>query len=178
MKRLIIIIVAAMIIAGGCSKGRDSGKGGFIPVKVGNQANDFLYNDVDEKPFMLSKERGKVVLVYFWTMKCKECADSMESLDALNRKYKDRGLVIVAIVAETSQTAPMYELNKFIQKGAYGFRVIRDEDGIISEAFEVLNAPQAFIINKKGVINSIVQGKTDWMSADNARLIESLLGES
>jgi len=179
MRKTIFILLAAVILASGCAKDKNTDvKAGFIPVKIGNPANDFLYNDVDQKPFMLSQQKGKVVIIYFWTLRCKECTEAMASLDSLNRKFGDKGLVVFAVDAETSQTAPMYEINKFIQKSSFSFRVMRDDDGIAAEAFEVLNAPEAFIINKKGVISSIVDGKTDWMSADNVKTIQSLLAEN
>ena len=179
MKKIISILITAVLLASGCTKGKNTDvKTGFIPVKVGNQANDFLYNDINEKPFMLSQQRGKVVILYFWTLKCRECTEEMDSLDALNRKYKDKGLVVFAVAAETNQTAPMYEINTLLQKKSISFRVMRDDDGFASEAFEVLKAPEAFIINKKGVIVSIVDGKTDWMSAENIKTIQSLLAEN
>ncbi len=179
MKKIIFILLATVFLASGCTKGKNTDvKTGFIPVKVGNPANDFLYNDVDQKPFMLSQQRGKVVIIYFWTLKCKECTDEMTSLDELNRKFRDKGLVVFAVAAETSQTAPMYELNNFLQKNSLSFRVMRDDDGFASEAFEVMKAPEAFIINKKGVIVSIVDGKTDWMSAENVKTVQSLLAEN
>lgn len=179
MKKIIFILLTTVFLASGCTKGKNTDvKTGFIPVKVGNPANDFLYNDIDQKPFMLSQQRGKVVIIYFWTIKCKECAEDMTSLDALNRKFSNNGLVVFAVAAETSQTAPMYELNKFLQKNAFSFRVMRDDDGFASEAFEVLYAPEAFIINKKGVIAAIVKGKTDWLSAENVKTIQTLLAEN
>lgn len=178
MRKIIFILLVASFLVSGCTKGKNTDvKTGFIPVKVGNPANDFLYNDVDQKPFMLSQQRGKIVIIYFLTLKCKECTEAMTSLDALNRKFGNKGLVVFAVDAETSQSAPMYELNKFIQKNSFSFRVMRDDDGFASEAFEVMKAPEAFIINKKGVIVSIVDGKTDWMSAENVKTVQSLLAE-
>ncbi len=179
MKKTILILLAAVFLASGCTKGRNAGdaKVGFIPVKVGNPATDFLYNDINDKPFMLSKQKGKVVILYFWTMRCKECTDPMVSLDELNRKFRDKGLVVFAVDAETFQTASIYELNKFVQDNSISFRIMRDDGGFASEAFQVMRAPEAFIINKKGIIVSIVDGKTDWMSKEMVKTIGSLLAE-
>ena len=43
---------------------------------------------------------GKVVLVNFWATWCPPCRKEMPDLDALYRRFKDQGFVILAISDE------------------------------------------------------------------------------
>lgn len=178
MRRLIIIAFAIFAFSlSGCSKDNNSKtEANYNPnPRVGAQATDFQFRDIDEKPFRLSGKKGSVVILYFWRMKCEECKESMTSLAGLSRKYKDKGLFVVTVGADTMHSAPINDVREFLGKFGDAFLNIRDDEGFVSEAYDVLRAPEAFIIDKKGVLVSVQNGKTDFLNPDNIKLIESLL---
>src|SRR3989304_1636066 len=55
-------------------------------IGVGSPAPDFTLRDMNEKNITLSGYKGKVVFITFWNMKCKNCTESMQSLEALSRR--------------------------------------------------------------------------------------------
>src|SRR6185437_9504668 len=54
-------------------------------------------NTPDGRPLTLSKLRGKVVLVDFWTYSCVNCIRTLPYLKAWDARYRDAGLVIVGV---------------------------------------------------------------------------------
>jgi peroxiredoxin len=53
---------------------------------------------IGAKPMTLASLRGKVVVVRWWTgPDCRYCAGSVPVLDALWRRYRDRGLVVIGL---------------------------------------------------------------------------------
>ncbi|MBI5587606.1 MAG: TlpA family protein disulfide reductase [Deltaproteobacteria bacterium] len=174
MRRLALLFMA-LFIFWGCTNDNSDRKANYNPdPKVGAKATDFLFRDIDEKPFRLSEHKGHVVLLYFWRMKCRECTDAMDPLELLYRKYKDRGLVVVTVGADTMHSAPIEDVRDFLSRHGISSVTLRDDQGFVSEAYNVLKAPMAFIIDKDGTIVSIKEGKTDWMSHENTSLMESL----
>lgn len=174
MRRLVLILLALFTFYG-CSNDSTGPTPNYNPdPKVGAEATDFLFRDMDERPFRLSEHKGRVVLLYFWRMKCEECKDAMDSLEALNRKFKDRGLLVVTVGADTMHSAPIEDVRYFLAKHGITAVTLRDDQGFVSEAYNVLKAPRAFVIDRSGKIAAIIDGPADWMSEENVALIERL----
>jgi thiol-disulfide isomerase/thioredoxin len=65
---------------------------------------DFTLTDLDHKPWVFRQLAGKVVLVNFWATWCPPCRKETLDLDALNKEFRDKGLVILAISDEDRAT--------------------------------------------------------------------------
>jgi thiol-disulfide isomerase/thioredoxin len=63
-------------------------------------APDFQFLDADDRPHRLSEFAGKVVLLNFWDTACGPCVREMPSLSELQRKFADRGMVLVYLSSE------------------------------------------------------------------------------
>ena len=48
---------------------------------------------------------GKVVLVNFWATWCAPCIEEMPALEAVWKRHKDRGFVIVGVLADQASDA-------------------------------------------------------------------------
>lgn len=181
MKKASVIIIALFLVLSGC-KGEGTGKGaapGSPPSapkdETGLPAVDFLYNDMDGRPFRLSEKKGSPVILFFWRMKCPECLRSLKSLNAIHKRYRDRNLVVVAVGADTMHSAPISTVIELYKKEGYGFTAIRDSDGFVSEAYGVIRVPKAYVIGKDGTVAAVRDGETDWTDKENTALIERLL---
>lgn len=175
MKKIFAILLAVFII--GCSKtGNDANERFTEGPKAGGQAVDFLYRDMDNVPFRLSEKKGSVVILYFWRMKCEPCRAELAALQKLYDRYKDRGLVIVSVGADTMHSSPIHEVKELLQKNQVTYVTMRDSEGFVAEAYGVLKAPTAVIIDKSGTIAEIRNTGSDWMGAQTGKLIERLIG--
>lgn len=177
MKKLFLFLAAALILAG-CSNGKEAGqtKSSYVTeLAAGAPAVDFLYKDMDNKPFRLSEKKGNVVVLYFWRMKCEECKAELRAFDAFHKKYADKGLIVVAVGADSMHSGSLYDVNKFFEKEGFGFIKIRDEDGFVSEAYRIMRAPEVYIIGRDGNIAHIQKGAADWSGPEMSAMMEKLL---
>src|SRR3989344_2148285 len=53
------------------------------------------FNTAGNTSLRISDLRGKVVIVDFWTYSCINCIRTMPYITAWDKKYRDRGLVII-----------------------------------------------------------------------------------
>lgn len=176
MRKLLMALITAATLTGCGPAGDDGTKSRYsVDIKEGGASIDFLYRDMDGKPFRLSAEKGKVVLLYFWRMKCEECKAELRALDALRKKYGRKGLVVVAVGADSMHSGSLYDVNRFLEKEGFGFVKLRDEDGFVAEAYRVMAAPETYIIGRDGSIAHIHKGPVDWAGPEKTAVIERIL---
>ncbi|MGH7828969.1 MAG: TlpA disulfide reductase family protein, partial [Candidatus Binatia bacterium] len=65
--------------------------------QLGSIAPDFTLEDRQKNPVSLSSLRGKAVLLNFWASWCGPCLQEMPSIEALYRRYKDKGFVVLGV---------------------------------------------------------------------------------
>lgn len=135
-------------------------------------APDFTLPDKDGKPWRLSDQRGKVVVMNFWTITCQPCVEEMPSLSHLAKMAEQRpDLEVVAITSDenwqtvASVIPPDSRLKVLFDPEK---RVIRDEFG--SKLF-----PETWVIDRRGVVRLRIDGKRDWASGLAVEAIESFL---
>ena len=182
VKRLITAFSLALVVLlavslTGCGDENSGTTHKRAEIRVGELAPDFAFPAMDGETLRLSEQRGKVVFLFFWRKKCKECTDSMDSLEALHRRYKDQGLVVATVDEDNVHTASIYTITNFIEEHDYTFKVLRDSEAFLARAFQVLQAPASVIIDKQGVIAITRAGEADWMAPEVTKEIESLLKE-
>lgn len=179
MKKIFLCAVILFALAA-CSDEGSKKKAVSMPhaLKAGDTAVDFLYKDMDGRPFRLSEQRGRVVILYFWRMKCAECKAEMDSLEALQRRFKDKGLVVVAVGADTMHSAPIGDVRDFLKAKGFTFINMRDSEGYVAEAYSIIFIPHTFVIDGNGAVADVKKVKTDWMSAESVGLIESLIARA
>ena len=61
---------------------------------------------LNSKPLTMAELKGKVVLIDFWTYSCINCVRTLPHITAWDKKYRDKGLVIIGI------SAPEFEFEK------------------------------------------------------------------
>jgi peroxiredoxin len=109
------------------------------------QNADFTLTDLQGKAWHLKDLKGKVVLVNFWATWCPPCRKEMPDLDALYSKFKDQGLIVLAISdEETAKVAP------FIAERKISYPVLLDPGRKINDAFIVEGIPKSFVYDRSG----------------------------
>ena len=89
--------------------------------------------------------KGKIVLVDFWASWCAPCAKSFPVMDDLQKKYKDR-LVILAVSVDTKQS----NLEKFLKNHAVTFAVVRDAEHKLVDVVGAEAMPTSFLLDTEG----------------------------
>ncbi|RLB76279.1 MAG: TlpA family protein disulfide reductase [Deltaproteobacteria bacterium] len=135
-------------------------------------AADFTLTNMQGEQVSLSQYRGKVVILNFWATWCPPCREEMPSMERLYQKYKDQGLVILAVSADENGKKAV---SQFLQKTPYSFPILLDSDNIAQNAYGVFRFPESFIIDRNGMVVQKIIGGRDWLSGSTYELINFLL---
>jgi peroxiredoxin len=109
------------------------------------QKADFTLTDLQGKTWTLSTLRGKVVLVNFWATWCPPCRKEMPDLESLYNRFKDQGLIILAISDEEAE-----KVQPFIAERKITYPVMLDPGRKVNELFQVDGIPKSFVYNREG----------------------------
>jgi len=101
---LMILLIAAAATLVAIQRGRPKPAGGAYvgqilpPLDAGGWINT-------QSPLTAEDLRGKIVLVDFWASDCLPCVHEIPNLIAFNKRYHDRGVMIVGLSDESGQRA-------------------------------------------------------------------------
>jgi len=135
-------------------------------------ARDFQVPTAGDGTLRLSDFRGKVVFLNFWATWCKPCEEEMPSIERLHRKFKDRGLVVLAISMD-ADGAPV--VRPFVAKHKLTFPVGLDPRLAVSGPYGVWALPVTLIIDRSGRRVLAANGPREWDSPAADALFESIL---
>lgn len=109
------------------------------------QNADFTLNDLQGKSWNLRGLRGKVVLVNFWATWCQPCRKEMPDLDALYKRFKDQGFVILGI---SDEEAP--KVKELLAEQKVSYPILLDPGRKINELFRIEGIPKNFVYDRNG----------------------------
>jgi len=110
----------------------------------------FRLADLNGKTWSLEQLKGKVVLLNFWATWCPPCRKEMPDMDRLQARFKDKGLVVLAVSDEEPAV-----VRKYISEHPYSFAVLLDPGRVVNDAYQVQGIPQTVIYNRDGRIAAI-----------------------
>jgi peroxiredoxin len=134
-------------------------------------AEEFSVKSPDGKTIRLADYRGKVVFLNFWATWCAPCRDEMPAMQRLYQKYRDRGLVVLAVSldSETSGVAP------FVKQLGVSFPIAQDLTWTVAERYRVNRLPSSFLVDRQGTLVALAIGPRDWDTTPAHAVMESLL---
>jgi peroxiredoxin len=109
------------------------------------QKVDFTLTDLHGRQWTLRNLQGKVVLVNFWATWCPPCRKEMPDLEALYRRFKGQGFVILAISDEGAST-----VKPFIAERKVTYPVLLDPGDKVHEGFQVDGIPKSYVYDRSG----------------------------
>ena len=166
-----MVILLTLLLLSGC----DNSTSEQSLKTVGSEskmAPNFTLMNMQGEPVTLSQYRGKVVILNLWATWCPPCREEMPSMERLYLKYKDQGLVILAVSADENGKKAV---SQFLQRTPYSFPILLDSDSVVQNAYGVFRFPETFIIDRNGIVVKKIIGGHDWMSGPTFELIDFLL---
>ncbi|MFV1982039.1 MAG: TlpA disulfide reductase family protein [Thiohalomonadales bacterium] len=119
----------------------------------------------------LKELQGKIVYLDFWASWCVPCRKSFPWMNEMHARYKDKGLVILAVNLDKDPEL----VAKFLRDYPAKFKIAYDPSGKSAEAYKVLGMPSSYIIDRQG---NIIETHIGFREKDKAGLekkISSLL---
>jgi peroxiredoxin len=136
------------------------------------RAPDFSLPDRHGKPWKLSDQRGKVVVMNFWTITCQPCLEEMPSLEQLAQLARKRDdLEVIAVTTDES-----WDAIASVMPPQSAIKVLFDPDKrIVRDKFGSKLFPETWIIDGRGVVRMRIDGKRDWAEPLALDAIDALM---
>ncbi len=148
-------------------------KAGVVELKEGQPAPGFTLLTLDGGRASLTDHRDKLVVLNFWATWCQPCIVEMPSLEALWRRYRDRGLIVVGISVDRG--APKALLEPYVRNLKLTFPILLDPDSKTSDRWRVTALPATFLVRPGGEVVGMAMGAREWNSDEMRALVERLL---
>ena len=114
-----------------------------------------LEDIISENQVNLSDYVGHPVLLFFWTTWCPHCATEVPILQAVYKKYRNDGFVVLAPdVGENAEKARSYRIARGLS-----FTMLNDSDGASATTYRVPGYPTHYFIAPSGRISSLWIGE-------------------
>lgn len=98
----------------------------------------------------------RVVAIRFWADWCPFCEGEMRQLEPLHRKYRERGLTILAVnVRQDRDTAA-----RFVGRLDISYDTLLDPAGDVARAYGVIGLPTTFFVDADGLLRTRILGES------------------
>ena len=128
-------------------------------VEVGQQAPDFVLQNVSDETIALSDYEGQPVILNFWATWCAPCRIEMPEFEATYQAYQSQGLEILALNREENPTTIGAFWSQMANQGTpLTFVPLLDESGDVANRYGVFNMPTTYFIDRTGQITAVHRG--------------------
>jgi len=127
-------------------------------------------NWINSKPLTLANLKGKIVVIDFWATWCGPCLASVPHSNELQKKYADKGVVIIAVCAPNGGEKMAVTVK---ERGIeYAVALDTGDKGNTFAVYKADSYPDYFIIDRKGNLHW-----GDVVNDDVEKAIQLLLAE-
>ena len=138
---------------------------------VGSKAEDFSMKLLDGSDFVLSEQKGKVVVLEFWATWCGPCIRSLPHMIVATNSFDPDKVVFVAVnEREASELVKDY-----IDQKQWRMTVGLD-NGDVAKLFNVEAIPSTVIVDQKGEIAFVNVGASDEIKPEMLKAIQEIAG--
>lgn len=112
----------------------------------------------DDKPFDLTKSKGKVIVLDFWASWCEPCKVELPALNKLAKQYS-KDLEVVGINLDDNAA----DAQKFLQAHKVDFMIVKKptDNKVFNPSDEISAMPSSFILDRAGVVRAVHKGFRD-----------------
>ncbi|MDX1980897.1 MAG: TlpA disulfide reductase family protein [Bryobacteraceae bacterium] len=140
-------------------------------VQAGDSAPNFRITADNGKVMTRSDFGGKLLVLNFWATWCPPCVQEMPSLDEMQQRFKDKGLVVLAVSVDRNEQS----YKEFLRRLPVSFVTARDPEANISSEYGTYKYPETYIIDSKGKVVAKYINFQNWTSAEILQQLERLL---
>jgi thiol-disulfide isomerase/thioredoxin len=132
---------------------------------------------INTKPFTLDQQRGKVVLIDFWTYSCINCLRTLPHLESWYARYHPQGLVIVGVhTPEFAFEHVASNVRAAVKRLGIAYPVVQDNRFKTWDNYANQYWPAEYLIDKTGHVRHTHFGEGEYDQTET--LIRRLLGVS
>jgi peroxiredoxin len=126
--------------------------------KIGDTAPDFTLQELGGRKVQLSSaNKGKVVLLAFWSLRCGACIQEVPFLEQLHKSYGGKGVTVLSVVTDGVDVAATKTIMKEVGISP-SYPVLVDPDFTVSDTYTNFIVPHTLVVDRKGIIQYIHTG--------------------
>ena len=126
--------------------------------KIGDTAPDFTLQEIGGRQVQLSKvNKGNVVLLAFWSLRCGACLQEIPFLEQLHKSYGGKGVAVVSVVTDGVDATATKTIMKEVGVSP-SYPVLVDPDFTASDTYTTFVVPHTLVIDRKGIIRYVHTG--------------------
>lgn len=167
MTVLVVIIAALALVAVLFFQDKEE-----IGNSPGMIAENFTLPMYKQEPSELHDYFGDVIILNVWASWCEPCKKEMPAFMELQDDYGDQGLTVLAMNMQTAERT-LEDAPKFIEEMNITLPIFFDEDGIVSDRYQIVGLPTTYIIDRKGKIKQKIPGEVNYEGLE--KIIKPLL---
>lgn len=137
---------------------------------IGVPAPDFSVGTLDGRRVTLSEFRGRRVILNFWSTTCPPCVAEIPDLEKLHRAASNE-VVVIGLTLDKPDA-----LRRFIKRNEMTYSVATNI-ALPRPFADVRLMPTTFFIDRKGVIQDIVEGQLTFEQFQNAAVAPDYQGQ-
>ena len=116
--------------------------------EAGVIAPDFTLTTIEGEEFILSRERGKYLLLDFWASWCMPCRASFPTIAAIHEQYEGERFSVIGISLDKNQEA----WKKALEEEGCGWKQRCDSEGDVANKYAISTIPALLLIGPDGRI--------------------------
>ncbi len=144
---LTLVVFCCLVITAGCDKSR-SGQPGTL-------ADDFRLETLSHERFYLNQQRGKVVLLVFWTTWCTQCKKELNELKNLINEMPGNSFVVGAVCSDPEN---INDLKRIASDWNMNYPVLLDQNAALFKKYRLRGFPSTMVIGRDGRIEMVRNG--------------------
>ncbi len=126
--------------------------------KVGDKAQDFTLADTEGRKVQLSiANKGRVVLLAFWSLRCGACLQEAPFLEQLHKSFAGKGVTVLSVVTDGVDAAATKTIMKEVGVNP-SYPVLVDPEFTVSDAYTNFVVPHTLVIDRKGIVRYVHTG--------------------
>jgi peroxiredoxin len=134
--------------------------------------HDFTVPSPDGASLTLAGYRGRVVLLNFWATWCVPCREEMPAMERLYQRFKDRGLVVLAVSVDAPGSSAVVP---FAKELGLTYPIGLDPKMALARQYGVRGLPASFLLDRTGAVVGRALGSREWDSPAAHGVVEWLL---
>ena len=113
-----------------------------------SKANDITLPLLNSGNMKISDFENSIIILNFWASWCGPCRWEMPFFEEINKEFKNKNVTVIGI----SVSDPIPIAKNFAEKSNISYVLASDSEGKVTRAYNVLQLPTTFILNKEGEI--------------------------
>jgi peroxiredoxin len=131
---------------------------------------------LNSKPTTIAANKGKVVVLTFWTFACVNCTRTVPFWNTWAKRYTGTDVTVLSVhTPELQFDRKPEKVREHLKKNGIMFPVLTDNDYHSWKAFGVQAWPTTILIDKQGRIRGRWEGELDWNNSGEYKRVEQAI---